>query len=161
MMLPFIRICVSRAPGDCTICALSTYLGMPYEDVLAAAVKMNGDPRVHHAGMWVREMKKTAKRLGYKLKLKRSVDFESDEGVLSTENDDQTQHSLVLWSGVIYDCDGTAWEPEAYLASKGQRTLSLLVCDEKERVDAKPRRSKKIQASHARKVNVHHRQKGR
>ncbi len=128
MSLPCIRVEVSRAPGDCTICALAMLLGKSYEDVLGAAVKMTGGFRVHHKGMWTREIKRTAKKLGVTLKLKRSVDLEHDEGILSTENEDDTQHSVLLSDGMIIECDGTVWrEPDTYLSVKNQRVLSLLI----------------------------------
>lgn len=125
-MIPVVKLQVQRAPGDCCICALSMLLGVPYEDVLGAAVKTTGGSRVHHAGMITRDIKRTAKKLGVDLTLHRSVDLEHDEGVLSLAADEHC-HAVLLKAGLIFDGDGTCWEPDVYLASTGYRVLSLLV----------------------------------
>jgi hypothetical protein len=126
-MMPVVQLQVQRAPGDCGICALSMLLGLPYEDVLGAAVKTTGGSRVHHNGMMTRDMRRTAKKLGIHLALRRSVDLEQDEGVLSLQSDEHGGHAVLLKAGLIFDGDGTVWEPESYFASTGYRVLSLLV----------------------------------
>lgn len=130
-MIPVVKLQVQRAPGDCAICALSMLLGVPYEDVLGAAVKTTGGSRVHHAGMLTRDMKRTAKKLGIALALRRSVDLDNDEGVLSLEAEEHC-HAVLLKAGLIFDGDGTVWEPDAYFATTGYRVLSLLTLVEDE-----------------------------
>ena len=129
MKAPIVRVQVSRAPGDCAICALAMLLDVPYEDVLAAAVKTTGGSRVHHGGMWTRDMKRTAKKLGVTLTLHRSFDLDQDEGVLSTEGGDRSQHAVLLKSGLVFDGDCTVWKADEYLAAQGHRPLSLLVME--------------------------------
>jgi hypothetical protein len=125
-VIPVVKLQVQRAPGDCAICALSMLLGVPYEDVLAVAVKTTGGARVHHAGMLTRDIKQTAKKLGFALSLHRAFDLEHDEGVLSMVGSEHC-HAVLLKAGLVFDGDGTVWEPETYLAAMGYRPLSLLV----------------------------------
>ncbi len=126
-MIPVVKLQVWRSSGDCAICALSMLLGVPYEDVLGVAVKTTGGSRVHHAGMLTRDMKRTAKKLGVTLTLRRAVDLEHDEGVLSLYSKKHGSHAALLKAGLIFEGDGTVWEPETYLAATGYRPLSLLV----------------------------------
>lgn len=127
-MPPVVQIQIQRAPGDCAICALSMYLGTSYENVLGAAVSTTKKSRIHHLGMFTRQMKRTAKKLGVKLDLKRRVDMENDEGVLAVRDDkNELEHAVLLKAGLIFDGDGTVWEPETYLAHYHYRLLSLLV----------------------------------
>ena len=135
-MPPILQIQVQRAPGDCTITALSMYLGKPYEDVLGAAVAATKDGRVHHNGMLTRQMKRTAKALGFDLTLRRSVDLEHDDGLLSVKKEVASadkefgEHIVYLKAGLIFDTDGTVWEPEVFLQHYRYRPLSLLVREE-------------------------------
>ena len=128
-MPPVVQIQVQRAPGDCSICALSMYLGRPYEDVLGAAVRTTQRSRIHHVGMFTREMKRTAAKLGIVLTLRRGFDLDADEGVLAVTDGDK-QHAVLLKAGLIFDGDGTVWEPEVFLAHYHYRPISLLVRDE-------------------------------
>lgn len=127
-MIPVVKLQVQRAPGDCSICSLSMLLGVPYEDVLAAAVKMTGS-RVHHIGMLTRDIKRTAKKLGVALTLRRSVDLEHDEGILSLAAGVHC-HAVLLKAGLIFDGDGTVWCPDVFLSVTRYRVLSLLVVAE-------------------------------
>ncbi|HUR19846.1 MAG TPA: hypothetical protein VMZ90_03505 [Vicinamibacterales bacterium] len=128
-MPPVVQIQVQRAPGDCAICALSMYLGRPYEDVLGAAVSTTKRSRIHHVGMFTREMKRTAAKLGVTLTLRRGFELDSDEGVLAVARG-EAQHAVLLKAGLIFDGDGTVWEPDTFLAHYQYRPISLLVRDE-------------------------------
>lgn len=125
-MPPIMQMQVQRSPGDCGVCALSMALNLPFEDVLAAAVKATNSGRVHHTGMTTAQIKRTAARLKQPLRLRRHVDLEDDEGVLVMGNDDE-QHAAVLKGGLIFDGDGTVWESAVYLKERKYRVLSLLV----------------------------------
>lgn len=128
-MPPVVQIQVQRAPGDCAVTALSMYLGVPYEDVLGAAVSTTKRSRIHHVGMFTREMKRTAAKLGIPLTLRRGFDLDVDEGVLAVKNG-HLEHAVLLKAGLIFDGDGTVWEPDTYLAHYHYRPVSLLVRDE-------------------------------
>lgn len=125
-MLPVVKLQTQRAPGDCGVCALAMLLGVSYEDVLGAAVKTTARSRVHHTGMFTRDMKRTAKKLGVQLSLRRAIDLEHDEGVLSLEGASDA-HAVLLKAGLIFDGDGCVWEPETYMAATGYQPISLLV----------------------------------
>lgn len=125
-MPPLVLPQMSRAPGDCAVCALSMFLQRPYEDVLAAAVQSTDSGRIHINGMTTRDMKRTAQRLGVSLKLRRGFDFDEDDGVLSV-CDKREQHAVLLRAGLIFDSDGSCWEPAEYLDEFGYRAMSLLV----------------------------------
>lgn len=128
-MPPIVQIQVQRAPGDCAITALSMYLGKPYEDVLGAAVSITKRARVHHVGMFTREMKRTAAKLGIRLMLRRGFDLDADEGVLAVADGDK-QHAVLLKSGLIFDGDGTVWDPSVFCDHYKYKPISLLVRDE-------------------------------
>lgn len=136
-MPPIVQIQVQRAEGDCAIVALSMYLGKGYEDVLAAAVTETGR-RAHRSGLFTRDMKRTAKRLGSTLTLRRTVDLDTACGVLAlrktTEQEKhEEEHAVMLRAGLIFDTDGTVWEPETFLQHYKYRVLSLLAkADEEE-----------------------------
>jgi hypothetical protein len=125
-MIPVVKLQVQRAPGDCCICALSMLLGLPYEDILAASVSTTKRSRVHHTGMFVSDMKRTAKKLGIVVAMRRAIDLEADEGVLSLAGPID-QHAVLLKAGLIFDGDGTVWDPEIFLSVTGYRPISLLV----------------------------------
>lgn len=130
-MPPVVQIQVQRAPGDCGITALAMLLGRSYEDVLGAAVKTTASSRVHHNGMFTRQMRATAKRLGVKLTLHRGFDLENDEGLLALSGKDG-EHIVLLKAGLIFDGDGTVWDPPTFLGAYEYRPVSLLVSDESE-----------------------------
>lgn len=125
-MPPILQMQVQRSPGDCALCALSMALNIPFEDVLAAAVKATNSGRVHHLGMTTAQIKRTAARLGQPVRLRRGVDLDEDEGVLIVGRGTD-QHATVLKAGLIFDGDGTVWEHAMYLTEKKYRVLSLLV----------------------------------
>ena len=126
-MPPVVQIQVMRAPGDCAIAALSMLLGVSYEDVLGAAVTTTKSARVHHKGLFTRDIKRTAKRLGVVLTQNRTIDLENDEGVLVLEGVDGRRHAVLLKAGLVFDGDGTVWEPETLFAHQQYQPTSLLV----------------------------------
>lgn len=133
-MPPVVQIQVQRAEGDCAIVALSMYLGVGYEDVLASAVAVTGR-RAHRSGLFTRDIKQVAKRLGTTLTLRRTFDMETACGVLALRKTTkgekaQEEHAVLLRAGLVFDTDGTVWEPETYLEHHKYRVLSLLVADE-------------------------------
>lgn len=105
------------------------YLGESYENVLGAAVRTTKSARVHHRGMFTREMRQTAKRLGIALRIRRGFDLETDEGILTLMHG-VDEHAVLLKAGLIFDGDGTVWEPALYLAHYSYRPLSLMVKDD-------------------------------
>jgi peptidase C39-like protein len=133
MSLPFVELILQRGKGDCGIAALAMLLGRSYEDVFAVAItKSLRNP--HQTGMYTRQLQAAAKRLGSKLRLKRTWDIESSVGLLTVEKvnrqaDDFAQHLVLLKFGLIFDTDGTIWEPADYMEQQGFRPVSILVED--------------------------------
>ena len=132
MALPFVTLVIQRQHGDCGLAALAMLLGLSYEDVLAAAVTRRR-PKPHVGGMYTREVTFLARRLGTPLAFTRTWDLETDCGLLTVEKtkitaaDTFTQHLVLLKFGLVFDTDGTVWEPETYFAQHDFRPVSLLV----------------------------------
>lgn len=130
-MPPIVQIQVQRAGGDCAIVSLSMYLGRNYEDVLAAAVSQTGR-RAHRSGLFTRDMKGVAKRLGSALVLRRVFDLETACGILALRKattvgeHSEEEHAVLLRAGLIFDTDGTVWELDTFLQHYKYRVLSLL-----------------------------------
>jgi hypothetical protein len=124
---PFVTITLQQAKADCGVASFAMLTGVSYLDAFAAA----GD-RVHKTGMKTRQIVTMARRLGYVLKLQRAFDVDSDVGLLTVERvtkkaTEWDQHMVLLKWGLIFDTDGSVWEPDVYFAQHGFRPLSLLV----------------------------------
>jgi hypothetical protein len=129
--LPFVKIELQQGVADCGITALAMLLGRSYLDVLTAAITKK-HPRPHQAGMHTRQVQAVAKRLGVSLVLRRSWDLEASCGLLSVEKmgakpDEFNFHMVLLKFGLIFDTDGTVWEPDDYFQTEKFRPVSLLV----------------------------------
>ena len=108
----------NRFPGqhqgenaDCAIVALSMYLGVSYEDVLreVALVDKRNKGRI---GLWTRQIKQVARRLGHELVVKRKVDLDEDYGILLLFD-----HIAVLRNGLLLETNGEVWDIHDYLAA--------------------------------------------
>lgn len=114
---------ISREPKDCAMVALSTYLSKSYEDVLRAVTEV--DRRYKgKSGLYVTQMRRTAKELGYSLKTRKAVDFHEDYGILILDN-----HVVILRNGLVFDYDGSVWDVDDYLAHYGYTPEGLLYGD--------------------------------
>lgn len=131
MSLPYVALVLQRDKGDCGIAALAMLLGRSYEDVFAASIsKKFRTP--HTAGMYTRQLKATARKLGSKLLFKRAFDLESSCGLLTVEKidkqpDEFAQHLVLLKYGLIFDTDGTVHEPDFYFDQQKFRAVSILI----------------------------------
>lgn len=115
---PVVKIVIQRGKGDCGICALAMFLDKSYEDVFAAAVARTKSRRLHHSGMYWRQIRETAAGFGVALVNLRKFDCEADCGIVAIRmdktNDHYFGHVALLKAGLIFDTDGTVWEPDAY-----------------------------------------------
>lgn len=129
---PVVKIVTMRGNGDCCIGALAMFLGKSYEDILSAAVKETKSRRLHHSGMYWRQIRDTAAALGVPLKLRRKFDLLTDCGILALEFETNNPHVVLLKAGLIFDPDeGEVWEPAAYcMAYEG--VPKALYVDERE-----------------------------
>lgn len=131
MSLPFVNLVLQQERGDCGIAAFAMLTGQKYADVLCAAVSTKY-PKPHNSGMLSRQLHALARKFGLVLELRRAWNMDEDAGLLSVERttpkpDKFLQHMVLLKWGLVFDTDGTVWEPDVYLAQHGYRSLSLLV----------------------------------
>ena len=125
-MNPVVNIVLARSDGDCAIVVLAMYLGRSYEDVLGQAAQL--DAEIHRRGMWVHQIERTAKALGVPLRRRRSYDLEEDDGILSLDSTNgEAAHVVLLRAGLIFNVNGTVWEPDVYLSHEKYAPKCLLV----------------------------------
>ena len=119
------RIVINREPNDCGIVALAMLLGLSYEDVLRATTL--SDRHQGRKGLWTRTMQRIAKRLGHTLRVRSTVDWDGDYGLLRLP-----EHAAILRNGLIIDVDGTIWDVETYMTNRKVEPMDceLLVCEE-------------------------------
>lgn len=118
---PVVHLVLSRAPADCTICALAMYLGVGYEDVLLASQTL-----AHRRGMYVTQIIQTAANLGIALERHKTVDLESDSGVLVLRQPKAASHAIFLREGLVFEGDGSVWEVDVYLQHTGYKVAELV-----------------------------------
>ena len=128
---PYVRMVKQENPADCGLVALAMYLGLKYEEVFAVSVQRKRDKDVREKGMYTKDFLRIAKRLGYTLKLKRSIDYDEDTGIVSVEKLEAdgalfSQHVVLLRFGLFFDTDLSVWEPSDYLDAEKVRFISLL-----------------------------------
>jgi len=122
-----VRYQVSRGHADCALVALSIYLQVDYEDVLGVACRVTASEHPHNRGLYTREIKRIALRLGTRLKLRRAFDAEEDEGIFGYVTPTRDKGHVAFGKrGLVWDVDGTVWELDAYLAATGYTPVSLL-----------------------------------
>lgn len=109
----------NRFPGphqgedaDCAIVALAMYLGVSYEDVLREVALVDHRNK-GRTGLWTRQIKQVAKRLGFDLRIKRTVDLDEDYGILLFSD-----HVAVLRNGLLLDNSGEVWDIHDYIAAQ-------------------------------------------
>ena len=119
-MLPYVELVLQQSPADCGIAALAMLLGRKYADVFAAAITKS-DPDPHNLGMSIAAIKATAKRLGTTLRLSTHWDLETSCGILKMKylkkRKGARYHVLLLKFGLLFDTDGTVWEPDVYFST--------------------------------------------
>lgn len=123
---------------DCVVAALEMACGVSYEEALAAC--LGADPDVLTHGMYWRETKKAAKRLGFKMSVLARGRYDIDEStgilhVYQPRKMHSTSHVVYLWDGRIIEPKSDRrqmWRhPEQFIAHYGYRSGSLLVIEEK------------------------------
>lgn len=123
---PIIQVVLQRYDADCGVAVLAMICGVSYEDALLALG--NYVPDVLERGVWVKDMERAAKRLGYRMRRRRAIDWEEDTGALNVASPLwRTEHLVVLRVGMIIDTDGTLWNSQDYLRAKRARHGLLLV----------------------------------
>lgn len=129
-MPPIVHFQASQVDGDCAIVALANFLGVPYADVLARAVKITGDAKVHRGGMTAGRICKVAQAFDVTLRPRRRVTIEDDDDGIGWFSYDGGEHVALVSAGRVFEGFGGArlvWEPTAYMEHYGHRMTALLV----------------------------------
>lgn len=131
-MPPIVRLQKSRGDADCAILALAMYLDHSYEDILGVATQVTRSRSPHNRGMFTREIRAVAKRLGFPLRVRRAFDLDSDEGIVgfshvADEDDDQEEdfHVAFVKNGLVFE-SGMMWEHELFCVHFSYKPVSLL-----------------------------------
>jgi ABC-type bacteriocin/lantibiotic exporter with double-glycine peptidase domain len=114
MDAPILKVIPQRHGADCGVACLAMICGVSYENALVAVAQEQ--PNVCVQGVYLRELRGAAHRLGYSLKSRRRFDLETDTGILNLSSKKwKLEHLVVLREGLIFETDGTVWEAELYL----------------------------------------------
>lgn len=119
--------------GDCVVAALELACGVSYEDALAMSLR--AAPNVLREGMWLTEIPKVARLLGYRVRKHRAGTFEADEStgilhVYQPHRPKETSHVVYLWDGRVIEPKADRrqlWRyPDQFLRHYGYRAGALL-----------------------------------
>lgn len=128
MHLPiFIEILTQKDAGDCAVCCLSMYLGVPYPTVLQRVGK-----RILKSGMNGREMAELAATMGVTMTTHRKFDLYKDSGILTVMQaavkKPKDTHAVVLLQGSVIDpANGRLWpEVDVFMQVEKYRTGTLM-----------------------------------
>lgn len=128
----FIKVCSKRHDNDCAVCCLVMLLGVSYEAALVAIATV--DPLMANKGLFNKQLKAVAKKLGFRLKTVRKGRYDLNEavGILGVTLTDKVEHAVILLRGTIIDPeeDGIVWDSaEAYFEAKTKKVGSLLILE--------------------------------
>lgn len=68
--------------------------------------------------MYVPQLRRIAKALGVRLAMRRHFDVETAEGILHISHR-EGDHVAFLKAGLVFETDGTVWEPDVYRIYQG------------------------------------------
>lgn len=127
---PVVQLVPKHGRKDCVLSALAAYLNKPYEEVVAAAGRVN--PNIPKNGVATnQEGERVARRLKCPVKSVRDYDIDEDSGVLNVHYTVGTnQHVVLLLEGRIVELEDTPitwWDPAAYMAAHGAVPGTLTV----------------------------------
>ena len=118
---PFLSVVPQRTAMDCAVACLAMICGVSYEQALVASGS------VLDKGMATRKIQATARKLGRPLKFCRTVDLETDTGLLAVRSTKwRHDHLVVLKEGLIVDTDASLWDVDVFLSAYDATVLSIL-----------------------------------
>ncbi len=93
----------SQGHGDCAVSALELACGVTYETALVAAISVVPDVLTH--GMRMKDIRKAAEFMGFKVRARRKYDLEEDTGILSLYQPhvEESGHVVYVWEGRIIE----------------------------------------------------------
>lgn len=120
----------SGVETDCVVAALSSLIGLTYNQTLIHCAAINPDVLTH--GMTWKDTRKAARRAGIRTQVLRRFDAEEATGLLCVRRkkpDGTTEeHVALLWAGRVCDGNYELWlDVEDYCAAHGYKATSLLV----------------------------------
>ena len=128
MDAPILKVIPQRHGADCGVACLAMLCGVSYENALVAVAQEQ--PNVCVKGVYLRELRGAARRLGFTLKSKRTIDLETDTGILNLSSRKwKMEHLVVLREGLIVETDGTLYEAETYFAHTQAKLGRLYVAE--------------------------------
>src|SRR6266446_6306764 len=109
--MDMMRVIAQKTEEDCTVAALAMFLGLSYNTILKVARQFSHNPEKE--GMFLTEMIRVARKLGYKLRYGRYSPKKLN-GILAVTNraagwrlkgpkGKPAPHVVVVWNGVIVD----------------------------------------------------------
>src|SRR4029079_453431 len=107
---PIIRVIPQRYDSDCGVSCLAMICGVTYENALVAVAQFA--PNVCISGMWLKHLESAALLLGFKLRRRRTFDWDTDTGILVLSRPRLPLHVVVLREGLVIETDGCLWESE-------------------------------------------------
>lgn len=127
MGAPIMRFEPRRQSNDCAVWSLSTYLGIPYDEVWQTVQKI--DRSKGKNGLHTKTMQRVAKALGHPLRRVTPLQINEDSyGVLNVIHPDNA-HAAVLRNGLVFDVDMTGWDLPTWLEGVGYTIECLLTED--------------------------------
>jgi hypothetical protein len=125
MGAPIMRVEARRQSNDCAVWALSTYLGIPYDEVWQTVVKL--DRSKGKNGLHTATIRRISKALGRPLQRFSALRVSDDSyGVLIVTDDENDGHAVVVRNGLVFDTDTTVWDLPAWLECRKARIDDLL-----------------------------------
>ena len=92
---------------------------------MAAAAE---ERRPHTNGLYLSQIERVARAIGYPLRRKNPCDFHNDKGILHVQFKNGDLHVVILMAGLIFDTDDlTVWLPAEYKAAKRIKYRAILV----------------------------------
>jgi len=125
------RFVLQRADGDCGIAALAMALGLPYEDVYTAVVRVEPQRR-GRAGLHACQIVATARKLNAAFRIRRKWSLDKHDGVLGIvkiSEPRKTGHWVALLDGLILDPNGDVATYDDYFQGSAWKPTILLTDD--------------------------------
>jgi hypothetical protein len=127
MGAPIMRVEPRRQSNDCATWALSTYLGVPYDQVWQAVQKL--DRCKGKNGLHTRTMRRIADALGRPLKRLPPTKITDDSYGVLVISAKKDGHAAVIRNGLVFDTDSTVWDLPSWLEVGSYKVEDLLTED--------------------------------